>query len=50
MLLTEFVVSIDWAYLIYLFSSGRWGKLRGKLLCCVTLSNVCHDLDQFFLL
>ena len=30
MLPTEFVVSIDGAYLIYLYSIGRRGKLRGN--------------------
>ena len=31
----EFVVSVSGAYLINIYSSGGWGKLRGKLLCCV---------------
>ena len=35
MLPTEFVVSVSGVYLINLYSSGGWGKLRGKLLCCV---------------
>ena len=35
MLPTEFVVSVSGAYLINLYSSGGWGKLWGKLLCCV---------------
>ena len=35
MLPTEFVVSVSGAYLINLYSSSGWGKLRGKMLCCV---------------
>ena len=37
MLPTEFVVYIDWVYLINLYSSGGWGKLTKILLCCVTV-------------
>ena len=35
MLPTEFVVSVSGTFLINPYSSGWWGKLRGKLLCCV---------------
>ena len=37
MLPTEFVVSVGGAYLINLYASGGWGKLRVDVLCCFTL-------------
>ena len=40
MLPTEFVVSVSGAYLINLYSSGGWGKLRGN--CHVVFCSILH--------